>query len=222
MDIEGWMKDLVAVLRAEFAGRLLFVGLQGSRRRGEATPESDIDAVVILDRVDVADLRRYRAIVDALPEADKACGFIGGKNELLRWPRYELFQFRNDTRAYFGDLDDYLPEITREDIRDSVRFSAAALYHMTAHLYVHGRGEDRTADLRGAYKGTFFILLAKAYLDGGGYAEDKKALLNKLSGLDREILDTAIRWDELEGERKAGPDKFFDRLLTWSGGLISS
>ena len=222
MDIEQWMNDLVAALRKDFAGRLLFVGLQGSRRRGEATPESDIDAVVILDRVDVTDLRRYRAIVDSLPEADKACGFIGGAKELLHWPRYELFQFRNDTRAYFGNLDEYLPEITRQDIRDSIRFSAAALYHMAAHSCVHGRGEDGTADLRGAYKGTFFILLAKAYLEDGGYAEDKSALLDKLSGLDRDILDTAMRWDELEGERRSEPDKFFDRLLTWSGELISS
>ena len=43
---------------------LLFVGLQGSYARGEATEASDIDVVVVLDELYFADLLKYRDMLD--------------------------------------------------------------------------------------------------------------------------------------------------------------
>ena len=79
-----WMEKLVRRLQAAFGARLRFVGLQGSRARGEAAPESDIDAVVILDDVALEDLRAYRALLKTMPEREKVCGFFGGAAELAR------------------------------------------------------------------------------------------------------------------------------------------
>ena len=45
MDVQKWMKQLEAALREQFGERLFFLGLQGSRARGEAGPDSDIVAV---------------------------------------------------------------------------------------------------------------------------------------------------------------------------------
>ena len=59
-----WMEELVARLQETFGARLRFVGLQGSRARGETGPESDIDAVVILDAVSIQDIRAYRALLE--------------------------------------------------------------------------------------------------------------------------------------------------------------
>ena len=75
--MEAWMQQLTYRLRDAFGPRLRFVGLQGSRARGEAGPESDIDAVVILDAVSLADLRAYRALLAGMPEREKVCGFFG-------------------------------------------------------------------------------------------------------------------------------------------------
>ena len=47
-DINIWMKRYLDELKSLFGSRLMFVGLQGSYGRGEATDNSDIDAVVIL------------------------------------------------------------------------------------------------------------------------------------------------------------------------------
>ena len=56
----AWMDRLVKALKKQFGERLLFVGLQGSYARGEASDSSDIDAVVILDRAAMQDLQDYR------------------------------------------------------------------------------------------------------------------------------------------------------------------
>ena len=47
--MKTWMEAFMARMRQAFGDRLAFVGLQGSRARGEATPKSDIDVVVVLD-----------------------------------------------------------------------------------------------------------------------------------------------------------------------------
>ena len=51
MDIEKWTEHFLNILEETFGSRVWFAGLQGSRGRGEATETSDIDMVVILDRL---------------------------------------------------------------------------------------------------------------------------------------------------------------------------
>ena len=45
-DINNWLNIVLEKLQEKFAENLLFVGLQGSYNRGEATDSSDIDLIV--------------------------------------------------------------------------------------------------------------------------------------------------------------------------------
>ncbi len=116
LDIEKWMARLTGELLERFGSRLLFLGLQGSYGRGEAGEDSDIDVVTVLDRVGRSDLDAYRAIVSAMPEGEKACGFLCGADGLKSWPRYDLYQLAGDTRAYHGELAPLLPALGRNDL----------------------------------------------------------------------------------------------------------
>ena len=60
LDLDAWLDGYLAALTEAFGSRIRFVGLQGSAARGEATEESDIDLVVILDTADAADIETYR------------------------------------------------------------------------------------------------------------------------------------------------------------------
>ena len=68
-DAFAWARQVAGELENEFGERLVFVGLQGSRARGEAHEGSDIDLVVVLDRLDARDLARYRGIIARQPHA---------------------------------------------------------------------------------------------------------------------------------------------------------
>ncbi|MBD5647831.1 MAG: nucleotidyltransferase domain-containing protein [Desulfovibrio sp.] len=129
IDPATWMPAAVVGLKQAFGPRLCFVGLQGSYRRGEATEASDIDLCVILDRLDAADFPRLREVLDALPEGEKAAGFVAGAPELAAWPRFELFGFAQDMDAWYGELAPLLPPITQADIVLGVRTALAALCH---------------------------------------------------------------------------------------------
>ena len=81
--MKTWMEAFIARMRQAFGDRLAFVGLQGSRARGEATPKSDIDVVVVLDRLEADDISAYRTALEGLPEREKICGFLSGRAEQM-------------------------------------------------------------------------------------------------------------------------------------------
>ena len=54
--IDVWMEEITDKLKKAFKENLIFIGLQGSYNRGEAATESDIDVVVILDKLNFEDL----------------------------------------------------------------------------------------------------------------------------------------------------------------------
>ncbi len=91
--IDAWMEEYQRAVKERFGGRVWFIGLQGSFGRGEATEGSDIDAVLILDTVSAADLQAYGDLLDGLPQRDRVCGFVSGREELLAWEPSDLFQF---------------------------------------------------------------------------------------------------------------------------------
>lgn len=187
-----WVAEALAGLQKEFGPRLLYLGLQGSYRRSEATESSDIDLVAILDEVSLDDLDAYRGVIHALPEGHKACGFICDPIELARWPRHELFQFKMDTADHHGRLEDFLPPISRDDIREGARVGASTLLHLLRHSYLYAEPATRPDILKEVYKAAFFVILAVNYLETGLYRRSKKELLDNLTGTEKQIIAAGL------------------------------
>ena len=61
--IEEYTQKLIDLLKHAFSDRLVYVGLQGSYLRQEATDTSDIDIMAVIDDLDFADLDRYRSVL---------------------------------------------------------------------------------------------------------------------------------------------------------------
>lgn len=188
LDAKAYLDELVDRLRAQFGDRLVYVGLQGSYMRGDATEHSDIDPMVVLRDVCAADLRAYRAIVEALPSPELACGFLCGAQELAQWNALEACQLLHTTRDVYGELAPLLPVYTRADVSAYVKLSAGNLYHEAVHRYVHGTPERLRAALPGMAKSAFFLLQNAAYLETGVFAADRRALLPLLSAQDARLL----------------------------------
>ena len=220
IDVNSWMDEAVHRVRARFGSRLLFVGLQGSYRRGEAREDSDIDILTILDTLDVADLAAYREVLRSLPEGEKACGFTCGREELLAWPPFELFQFAQDTDTWHGNLNSLLPPVTRQDTLTGARAAVSGLHHYTAYLYVSGNEATRTDELKGVYKGFFFAMQIVQYLRSGVYVRTKKELLSMLSGDEAELLRCSMDSAHYDALKLQDPDVLFQRMLRWTGGAL--
>ena len=83
VDINIWLNDFLEALGDNFGERIYFVGLQGSYARNEATKTSDIDIVVILDKLSALDIQKYNLMLDGLSNRELICGFLSGKKELF-------------------------------------------------------------------------------------------------------------------------------------------
>ena len=212
VNINTYILQLIVLLQNQFGARLLYVGLQGSYLRGEATDSSDIDIMVVIDELSVSDLTTYRSIIESLPHANKSCGFICSKVDLENWNPLEICHVLNSTKDYFGVLAQLIPTYNEQDIRNFVKMSINNLYHEICHRYIHSNPENNIASLPYTYKGTFFILQNLYYLRHGDFIATKAALLSLLDGCDHAVLKRSM-----EFSRKVPCDfeRDFELLFTW-------
>lgn len=213
VDMKSWVRTFESQMKAEFGSRVCFLGLQGSRARGEAHAGSDIDAVAILDKMSLDELARYRAVLERLPHRELACGFISGKEELCWWEPSELLQFYFDTVPVCGTLDFLRPALTPQAAQHAVLSGACSIYHACAHNYVHARSGEA---LRGLCKPALFVLRAQHYCETGVFLRTGRELEAALEGQAACVL----RGTQAFAAGTAGFEETCGLLLSWTGGLI--
>jgi predicted nucleotidyltransferase len=219
INIDDYVQCLADLLKNSFGNRLLYVGLQGSYLRGEATEHSDIDIMVVIDDLQIDDLDQYRVAIQMLEYADKSCGFICGKEDLANWNPLEIHHLLNSTKDYFGELRRLVPVYNERDIQKFVKLSVNNLYHELCHRYIHADIEMNAARLPSTYKGVFFILQNLYYLRSREFVNKKTALSHLLSGKDQAVLLYSMSPpDEI---CKHFPEAF-DLLFTWCQETLAS
>lgn len=208
-DVGDYLHKLIGECINTYRERLLYVGLQGSYMRDEATEKSDIDIMIILEDFSVADMDIYRNLLKKIGHYEKSCGFICGKHEMLLWNPLEVCQLLHTTKDIFGELKDFLPAATREDEINYVRLSLGNLYHELCHRYIHNDREKNIAAFRGTCKSAFFLIQNLHFLESGSFAVTKRELKEQVSDEDRAILEMTELPDEYDY------DTAFRRIFRW-------
>lgn len=214
VNIEAWLEVYQRTVLEAFGSRVLFIGIQGSYGRGEATDKSDIDVVFILDKVEFADLEIYREITAGLPDRELLCGFVAGRKELEGWDKADLFQFFFDTKSVYGRLENLIAVPTENDARKAVLAGACNLYHACSHNYLHAKSPEVLTAL---YKSARFVLQAAYFCESGRYAAHYHELKECLKEKEKAVLETAMQAEQIN-------EKTFDKcsqlLLEWASRLI--
>ena len=190
IEISVWMKRYLNMLEQTFGQRVIFVGLQGSYARGEATKSSDIDTVVILDQLSTDDILIYDRALDTLPNRELICGFISGKQELQNWNTTDLFQFFHDTKPIVGTLEGLIPNIDGAAVDNAIKIGACNVYHGCVHNMLY---EKSIEILHSLYKTASFTIQAIHFKNTGNYVSLQKELIKAVSCEHRAIIDTAMK-----------------------------
>ena len=209
LDLDMYLNDFIANSRAAFGDRLLYVGLQGSWLRGEAHENSDIDVMVILDHFCVQDMDQYREILKKTGFFDRSCGFICGRDDLLRWSPLEVCQLRHTIKDLFGVLTDYLPPATREDEVNYTKLSLGNLYHELCHRYIHADRDKNVEKFHCTCKNLFFLMQNIHYLESGHFILTHRELMDAVSSEDRQVLELGEYADGFDF------DQAFSVLFAW-------
>ena len=210
INITKWLDSFKIKLNGTFENRVWFVGLQGSYGRGEATETSDIDIVVILDKLSAADIQLYNTMLDTLPHRESICGFLSGKDEILNWEPSDLFQFCHDTTPIKGSLDDVLAVVDEGAVNRAIKIGVCNIYHGCVHNMLYEKSEDV---LRGLYKAASFVVQAIVFKQTGSYISHQKELLRFVSSDERVIVETFL---SLKNGGIVDFDLMSEVLFAWS------
>lgn len=217
--IDNWVEELVLKIKNVYGDKLSFIGLQGSYRRKEASDNSDVDIVVILNELTMQDLKKYQAIISQMHYKEKACGFISGKSEIISWEKSDLFQFYYDTQPIYGSIDYLLPLISKADIKRAIKIGACNLYHACCHNFIYERNIEILSAL---YKSVFYILQAKYFGKTKKYINSKIDLSKLLNDTDREIMDICINRKKLIEIDEGEFSLYSEKIITWSSSLLKT
>ncbi len=192
VDIDIYISELTARLQKVFGERLIYLGLQGSYLRGEATDSSDIDIMAVIENLSLDDLMLYRHVITDIGDYEKSCGFICGKDELESWNPLESCQLIHTTRDIIGNLSELVPAYTRQDEVNYIKMSAGNLYHELCHRFVHTDHENSVKKLPRTLKPVFFIMQNMHYIESGKFCATKGELLSELKADDKKLLETLL------------------------------
>lgn len=215
---EKYLQEITTSMKEAFGQRLLYVGLQGSYMRGEATETSDIDIMVVLKDLAKKDLDVYREIILDLPDHEKSCGFICGRDELTGWNPMELCHLVHTTKDYYGNLSELLPKYSNQDIYHYIKVSLGNMYHELCHRYIHADRMKNYQALPFTYKGVFFILQNIYYLKTGVFCISKNDLLGMLENEDKEIMEISM---SIASEEEYDFEQAFETLFQWCQRMLS-
>lgn len=218
IDPERYCTQLCAELMALFGSRLLFLGLQGSYLRGEATEESDIDIMTVIDALAPEDLDRYRTAIRSIGNAERACGFLCGRDELCHWNPMECCQLVHTTKPVYGRLEPLLPPYDRRALSDYIRLGAGDLYHALCHRYLYADPEKNRRKLPEAERSVFFLLQNLLFYETGSFPGTRRELEPMLTGEDRSVWDM-LKVIGREPEYDFGPA--FRLILKWCGDVLT-
>lgn len=210
IDIITWIEKFSKALQETFPNRVCFIGLQGSYGRGEATDTSDIDMVVILDKLSVEDIQCYSSLLDTLPNRELTCGFLSGKDDLMNWDVSDLFQFYHDTKPIKGNLDNLLPQIDENAINKAIKSSVCNIYHACVHNLIYEKDENI---LKGLYKSASFVVQAIWYRQAGEYVEHQQNLLDKVNDKEKKIVSAFL---QIKKGEKIDFELLSNTLFQWS------
>lgn len=208
-DLNDYLDIILTECRSAFGERFIYMGFMGSYFRGEATENSDIDVLLVLDCFTIGDMDIYRSILERAGHYDKSCGFICGKDELSHWTPLESCQFIHTTKDIFGKLADLVPEYTREDEINYVKFSLGNLYHELCHRYIHSDREKSVNKFRGTCKYLFFLIQNMYYLEHGKFIITKRELKERVCEEDRNMLEMVLLPDDYDF------DSAFSSVFKW-------
>lgn len=192
IDINDYISKLTEKLRKIFGERLVYLGLQGSYLRGEATDSSDIDIMAVIDELSLEDLNLYKQAIIKIGDYDKSCGFICGKDELASWNPLESCQLIHTTRDIIGKLSELVPYYTRLDEVNYIKLSAGNLYHELCHRFIHTDLENSIKKLPRMVKPVLFILQNLHYIETGRFCSTKKELMAELDGDDKKLFEMLL------------------------------
>ena len=216
-EVNRLLKRFVAVIKKAYGKNLVFIVHHGSWATGEAKPDSDIDNLVMLEKITKRELAKLRDILNR-KEFEKFTVLLFSRLDLDNFIPFSRQQFHYGAKLLYGKCP--LPEPTREEMLIELKKIADEVGFWSKYLYTHQKqAENIVRKMYWRFKEAIIGLKVYVHWKTGEFPVTRKRLKELLNDAkDKEIVTIIENWEKNKYEKN--PDPLLVKGLDFSQRLL--
>ncbi len=220
-EVKKLLKDFVSLMEKTYGKNLVFILHHGSWATGEANPQSDIDTLVMLEKITKRELDKLRGILNQ-KRYQKLTVLLFSRFDMDNYIPFGRHQFHYGAKLLYGKCP--LPEPTREEMIIEIKKIADEVGFWSKYLYTHLHlAENVVRKMYWRFKEAIIALKVYVQWKTGEFPLTKKRLKELLTDpKDKEIVRIIEQWEKNRSRYEKTPDLLLIKGLDFSQRILKN
>jgi predicted nucleotidyltransferase len=218
-EVEKLLESFVSLMKETYGKNLVFIIHHGSWATGEANPDSDIDTLIMLQKITKKELDKLRRVLNQ-ERYKKMTVLLFSRLDMDNFIPFSRHQFHYGARVLHGKCP--LPEPTREEMIIEIKKTADEVGFWSKFLYTHPHlAENVARKMYWRFKEAIIALKVYVQWKTGEFPLTKARLKELLTDPeDREIVTIIERWDRNKEKYEENPNPILIKGLDFSQRIL--
>ncbi len=218
-EVKKLLRKFVDVMKKTYGKNLVFIIHHGSWATGEANSDSDIDNLVMLEKIAKSELAKLRNILNK-KEFEKFTVLLFSRLDMNNFVPFKRHQFHYGAKLLYGTCP--LREPTREEMILEMRKIADTVGYWSKFLFTHQKqAQNIVRKMYWRFKEAIIGLKVFVHWKTGEFPVTRKRLRELLNDpKDKEILTIIENWDKNKDKYEKNPDSLLVTGLSFSQRLL--
>jgi predicted nucleotidyltransferase len=218
-EVKALLEDFVGLLEKSYGKNLVFIIHHGSWATGEAGPHSDIDTLVMLEKITKRELDKLRDMLSKKPY-QKLTVLLFSRLDMDNFIPFARHQFHYGAKLLFGRCP--LRRPTKREMIIEIKKIADEVGFWSKYLYTHQHlAENVVRKMYWRFKEAIIALKVYVQWKTGDFPTTKKKLKQLLTDpQDRGIVTMIEQWDKNKDRYEKDPDLLLIKGLDFSQRIL--
>ena len=218
-EVEKLLKRFVSLMKKTYGKNLVFIIHHGSWATGEANPESDIDTLIMLEKITKKELDKLRNILNQ-ERYKKMTVLLFSRLDMDNFIPFARHQFHYGAKLLYGKCP--LPEPTKEEMIIEIKKIANTVGYWSKFLYAHLHlAENVARKMYWRFREAIIALKVYVQWKTGEFPVTKKRLKKLLDEpKDKEIVRIIEQWEKNKDRYEKNPDPLLIKGLDFSQRIL--
>lgn|GEM_PF-1397665 len=218
-EVQALLKKFVNMMKKTYGKNLVFIIHHGSWATGEANSESDIDTLVMLEKITKKELDKLRNILNQ-ERFKKMTVLLFSRLDMDNFIPFARHQFHYGAKLLYGKCP--LPEPTREEMIIEIKKIANTVGYWSKFLYTHLHlAENVARKMYWRFREAIIALKVYVQWKTGEFPVTKKRLKKLLDDpKDKEIVRIIEQWEKNKKRYEKDPDPLLIKGLNFSQRIL--
>jgi predicted nucleotidyltransferase len=218
-EVQKLLKRFVSVMKKNYGKNLVFVIHHGSWATCEANSESNIDTLVMLEKITERELVKLREILNK-NKFEKFTVLLFSRLDMDNFVPFAKQQFHYGAKVLYGRCP--LPEPTREEMLIEIKKIADEVGFWSKYLYTHQKqAENIVRKMYWRFKEAIIALKVYIHWKIGEFPLTRKRLKELLNdSRDKEIVMIIENWKKNKDKYERNPDPLLIKGLDFSQRIL--